>query len=341
MLKLIAWRLVQLPLILAAVFIITFTLAWILPGDPLSAMDAKQPPIEVQEALKQQYNLDSPWSFLGGYLKGVFVGSEVQPAPDFGPSLRYPTHRVSTIIADALPVSVSIGALAIVIGLFIGTTAGVIGALRPGSMLDGASLGVALLGISLPSFVTGSLLLVIFGGLLGWLPIGGWVEHWPSYSFWKPGWGQYASSGQLVSDTTALLTRLILPALTLGLAPAAYIARLVRLGLADIMSSDFVRTARAKGLSDRAALFKHAMKVALLPVLSFMGPAAASAMTGSFVVEKVFGLPGLGNHFVTAVLDKDQFLILGLVLTFATLLVLFNLAVDIAYAWLDPRIRLA
>jgi oligopeptide transport system permease protein len=134
---------------------------------------------------------------------------------------------------------------------------------------------------------------------------------------------------------------MILPAITLGLAPAAYIARLIRLGLADIMASDYLRTARAKGLSHPKALFKHALKVAYLPVLSFLGPAAASVMTGSFVVEKVFNIPGVGDYFVNSVLNKDQSLILGIVLVYATMLILFNLIVDVAYAWLDPRIELS
>ena len=183
--------------------------------------------------------------------------------------------------------------------------------MRPGSPLDAGSLGLTLLGISLPNFVTGSVLLVVFAGLLRWVPVGGWSSP----------------------------VDMVLPAVTLGLAPSAYIARLIRLGLADVMNSDFVRTARAKGLSRDRALFKHALKVAYLPVLSFLGPAAASVMTGSFVVEKVFNIPGVGEYFVDAVLNKDQFLILGIVLVYATMLIVFNLLVDLAYAWLDPRIE--
>ena len=173
------------------------------------------------------------------------------------------------------------------------------------------------MGVSLPSFVTGVILLVVFAGLLQWAPAGGW------------------------GDSVLPLRYMILPAVTLGLAPAAYIARLVRLGLADVMNSDYIRTARAKGLSPGHVLFKHALKVAFLPVLSFLGPAAAATMTGSFVVEKVFAIPGLGEHFVNAVINKDQFLILGLVLTYSTLLIVFNLLVDVAYAWVDPRIELS
>lgn len=306
MARLIFWRLVQLPGILAVIFVATFTLAWVIPGNPLERAEGQRPPREVAEAMQRQYNLHSPWAFATSYLDNLLLHG------DFGPSLRYADQKVADILAQGLPVSAMLGAAALVVALVLGTTAGVAGALRPGSTLDFASLAVALVGISLPNFVTGSILLVLFAAMIPLLPVGGWggVEY------------------------------MILPAITLGVAPAAYIARLVRLGLADVMTSDFVRTARAKGLSPHATLFRHALKVAYLPVLSFLGPAAAAAMTGSFVVEQVFNIPGLGEHFVRAVLDKDQFLILGVVLTYSTILVLFNLGVDVAYAWLDPRIEL-
>ena len=303
---LILRRLIQLPLILAIVFTVTFTLVWVLPGSPLDRADGRRPPPEVEQAMRARYNLDSPVSFVWSYLKGVAVG-------DFGPSMQYQGQTVRGILAQGLPVSASLGVAALAVALFLGTLAGVVGALRPGSALDSASLGLTLLGISLPNFVTGSILLVIFAGLLQWVPVGGWASP----------------------------RDMILPAITLGLAPAAYIARLVRLGLADIMSADYLRTARAKGLSHTKALFKHALKVAYLPVLSFLGPAAASVMTGSFVVEEVFNVPGVGEYFVNSVLSKDQSLILGIVLVYATMLIVFNLVVDVAYAWLDPRIEVA
>ncbi|MEM1213093.1 MAG: ABC transporter permease [Planctomycetota bacterium] len=314
MTTLLARRLIQLPLILAIVFVITFTLAWAVPGDPLQAPDGKKPSAEVQAAMRAQYNLDSRWAFAVNYLRDALTG-------DFGPSLQYPGQRVADIIGDALPVSATLGVTAIALALILGTTAGVLGALKPRSPLDAGSLGVALLGISLPSFVTGTLLLALGAGLtrqlapdLTWLhlPLGGWTGP----------------------------ANLILPALALGLAPAAYIARLTRLGLADVMASDYLRTARAKGLSNRQALFRHALKNAFLPVLSFLGPATASAMTGSFVIEQVFNIPGLGEHFVNAVRNKDQFLLLGIVLVYAALLIAFNLLVDLAYAFVDPRISL-
>jgi oligopeptide transport system permease protein len=306
MLRLIFSRLLQLPLILGVIFAVTFTLAWLIPGNPLEQPEGKRPPQEIQDAMLRQYNLDSPGRFAVSYLKSLLLEG------DFGPSLNHRDWRVGQIIASGMPVSALLGLSAIVIALGLGVVTGAVGALYPRSPVDLGSMAVALLGISLPTFVTGTALLLLFGGVLQWAPVGGWES---------PG-------------------HLILPAITLGLPPAAYIARLVRLGLADVISSDYVRTARAKGLGPHAVVFRHAMKVAFLPVLSFLGPAAASAMTGSFVVEKVFAIPGLGQHFVEAVSTKDQFLILGVVLVYATILIVFNLFVDLAYSWLDPRIEL-
>jgi oligopeptide transport system permease protein len=308
MARFVFWRLLQMPLIIAVIFLITFVLSWMIPGNPLERFDQRRPDREVALAMQRQYNLDNPVRFATSYLKGVFRG-------DFGPSLRYRDQRVNSILASGFPVSAALGVLALEFALIVGLGAGILGALKPGTPLDWGSLGLALVGVSLPTFVTGSILLMVFGGLLHWAPVGVW--EWS-----RPG-------------------TMVLPAITLGLIPAAYIARLTRLGLADVMNQDFVRTARAKGLSERQALFRHALKVAFLPVLSYLGPAAAVTMTGSFVVERVFAIPGLGEHFVNAVLNKDQFLILGVVLVYATLLVVFNLIVDVAYAWVDPRIELA
>jgi len=293
MTRLILWRLVQLPIILAVVFLITFWLAWMLPGNPLERPEGKRPPVEVIQAMESQYNLDNPVAFMGAYVRDAVLHL------DFGPSLMYRDQRVTDVLSSGLPISATLGLVALILALHIGLFAGVIGALKPGTLLDGTSLTIALVGVSLPTFVTGSILMVLLAVIVPIFPAGGW------------GTPQH----------------LILPALTLSALPAAYIARLIRLGLADVMR--------------REALFKHAMNVAFLPVLSFLGPAAAGTLTGSFVVEKVFSVPGLGEYFINAVLNKDQYLILGLVLTFATILVVFNLFVDVAYAWVDPRIELS
>ena len=186
-----------------------------------------------------------------------------------------------------------------------------IGSIRPNSFWDLSTLSIALVGISLPNFVIGTLLLLVFGVWLAIFPVGG----------------------------TGTLRAMVLPAFTLSLPFAAYIARLTRMGMIDQLGADYIRTARAKGLAERRVLLKHALKNAFLPVLSYLGPATALAMTGSFVVERVFDVHGLGEHFVNAVQNKDLFLIMGVVMVFSTMLILFNLAVDVLYRWVDPRIE--
>lgn len=315
-------RLVQLPVILLVVYTITFVLAWALPGDAVLADEVRQPPPEVLASMRAQYNLDDPWVFYWDYLyhaSGVKwavealkgAGRSPRYVFDFGPSFRYEDWSVNELVSATLPVSVSLGFAAILFALVLGLTAGVAGALRPNSLLDGATLAVALLGISLPSFVVGTLLVMIFPIWLGVGSVGAWG---------RPG-------------------DMILPAVTLGLPFAAYIARLARMSMLEALSSDFVRTARAKGLPEREVVLKHALKVAFLPVLSYLGPACAFAMTGSFVVERVFNVPGIGQHFVNAVKNKDLFVIMGVTLIYSTMLVLFNLAVDVLYRWVDPRIE--
>ncbi len=230
---------------------------------------------------------------------------------DLGPSLQYRDRTVNEIIGGSLPVSATLGACAMLIALVVGTAAGVAGAWKPGSILDGATLVMALVGISLPTFVTGTLLLMVFGVWLGWLPVGEWGSA----------------------------RDLVLPSVALSLPFAAYIARLTRMGMVEQMSADYIRTARAKGLPERAVLLRHALKNAFLPVLSYLGPATALAMTGSFVVERIFSVPGMGQHFVNGVQNKDLFLIIGVVMVFSTMLILLNLAVDVLYRWADPRIE--
>lgn len=333
MAALILRRLLQLPLIVLVIYTITLALAWAVPGNPMDH-EGRRPPEEVQKAMRAQYNLDSFWGFYASYLDSASglkfvrqtadgsarreadaaaragISAPVRRVFDLGPSLQYRDRRVNEIIADTLPVSVTLGALAIVIAAALGLTAGVVGAVKPGSMADLATLGVALVGISLPNFVIGTALLLVFGVWLGVLPVGGW--------------------GPLGA---------ILPAVTLSLPFAAYIARLTRMGMIDVLSADYIRTARAKGLSERRVILKHALKNAFLPVLSYLGPATALAMTGSFVVERVFNVPGMGQHFVNAVQNKDLFLIIGVVMVYSTMLIVFNLAVDVMYRWVDPRIE--
>lgn len=314
-------RILQLPLILLVIYAVTFGLAWALPGSAVMNSEGRRPQPEVVAAMERQYNLDSPWRFFTGYLYNASgarwamttIGADKGPPPkhvfDFGPCLRYKDWTVNELIASSLPVSVTLGLAAILIALLIGLGAGAVGAVRPGSLADAATLGIALIGVSLPSFVVGTLLLLVFPVWLGWGSVGSW--------------------GRPID--------LVLPAITLSLPFAAYIARLTRMGMIEALGADYVRTARAKGVPPSSIVLKHAMKNAFLPVLSYLGPAAAYAMTGSFVVERVFNVPGLGQHFVHAVQNKDLFVIMGVTLIYSAMLVGFNIVVDALYRWVDPR----
>ncbi len=331
---LILRRLAQLPIILLVIYTVTLTLAWSIPGNPLENPEGRRPSPEVAEQMLRQYDLDSYPRFYVTYLDRVTglryvrdrMGGEIaerrdaaeaagfdapeQPVFDFGPSLQYDDWTVNEIIAGSLPVSITLGGVAIVIATIIGVAAGVVGAVKPNSAADFATLVIALVGISLPSFVIGTVLLMVFAVWVPLLPVSEWGSA----------------------------RALVLPSVTLSLPFAAYIARLTRFGMIETLASDYVRTARAKGASELTVLVKHALPNAFLPVLSYLGPATAFAMTGSFVVEKVFNIPGIGQHFVAAVQNKDLFLIMGVVLVFAGLLVVFNLAVDVLYRFVDPRV---
>lgn len=322
MMRLILRRLIQLPLIVLAVYTVTFVLAWALPGEAVLNDEGRQPPAEVLAALRSRYHLDDPARFYVEYLyraSGVMWTVESVKGPrgappdhvfDLGPSFRYEDWSVNELVASSLPVSIVLGLAAIIIALILGLGAGIIGALRPNSVWDFATLGVALVGISLPGFVIGTVLLLVFPVWLGLGSVGSWGRP----------------------------DDILLPAVTLSLPFAAYIARLTRMGMIEVLNSDYIRTARAKGLAPPAVVLKHALKNAFLPVLSYLGPACAMAMTGSFVVERVFNVPGIGQHFVGAVKNKDLFVIMGITLIYSTMLTLFNLATDVLYRWVDPRI---
>ncbi|MCH2161189.1 MAG: ABC transporter permease, partial [Phycisphaerales bacterium] len=278
MLSMIGWRLVQLPFIVLVIYTVTFVLAWLVPGNPLDAQDGRRPEQAVVDAMMSQYKLDDPVGFYFDYLgKASGVSWLLGDAPhpfDLGPSLSRPDKSVNEILAGGLPVSITLGLSAILIALILGLGAGIIGGLKPGTWLDAATQVLVVVGISLPTFVIGAFLLILLAVKFSVFPIGGWggIRH------------------------------LFLPALTLSLPFAAYIARLTRFGMIDEMRKDYVRTARAKGLSSQRIALGHALRNAFLPVLSYLGPATAVAMTGSFVVEKVFAVPGIGRHFVDAVL---------------------------------------
>ena len=300
--KVILFRLLQFPLVLAIIYLLTFLLAWVAPGNPFQASDRAMDPV-VERMLRERFHADNAWQFLTHYPVQILTRG------DFGWSMQYREWSVNDIIKASLPVSVTLGLFALLVAVLVGVGVGTMAAVRRGGVLDWASLSISLIGISLPSFVTAAVLLVAAAQSRK-LPIGGWGK---------------------VSD-------IVLPGLALSLAPMAYIARLTRVAMLDVLGSDYVRTARAKGLSRTVVIWKHCLRNAFLPVLSYLGPATATTMVGSFVVEKVFNIPGLGQHFVNSVLNRDRTLILGVVLVESALILAFNLLVDIAYAWVDPRI---
>jgi oligopeptide transport system permease protein len=302
MLRFIAIRLLQFPLILGVIYLLTFALAWLAPGSPFEGERKLNP--AVVERLKRDFHAESWYKFLGYYPWRSLKER------DFGPSFEYPEWSVNDVIGSSLPVSVSLGLMALIIAVVVGVAAGVLAAVRRGGPFDLASLAVALVGISLPSFVTAGVLLLAFAVHLRWFPIGGWRNPY----------------------------ELFLPALALSLMPMAYIARLTRVSMIDTLGSDYVRTARAKGLSRGTVIWKHCLRNAFLPVLSYLGPAAAYTLTGSFVVESVFNIPGLGQHFVNSVKNRDQTLILGTVMIYSAFLLSLNLIVDVLYVFVDPRI---
>jgi oligopeptide transport system permease protein len=282
-----------------------FFLMRLAPGGPFDEEQAIPP--EIRANLAAAYGLDRPVTVqYVNYLDGLVHG-------DLGPSFRLKDHRVSELIAAGLPVTLGIGAGALLLAVASGVVLGLLAAIRHNGWLDHAVMTVALAGIVLPNFVVAPALALAFGVELGWLPVAGW----------EPGSPRYA----------------ILPVVTLALPFVAYIARLTRGSLLEVLQSPFIRTARAKGLAPGVVLRRHALRPALLPVLSFLGPAAAALLTGSLVVEQVFALPGVGRYFVQGAVNRDYTLVMGMVVFYATLILLLNLAVDLAYGWLDPRIR--
>ncbi len=306
MLRFILRRLVvTIPTILV-VITITWGLIRLAPGNFYSG--EKRIPPAIEKNIREKYGLDKPWYQQYGKTMWGIVRHF-----DFGTSLRFEGQSVNTIIKRSLPVSAAVGILAYLLALIVGVTAGSIAALKQNSKWDYASMAFAMLGISLPNFVLGPILVLIFSLGLYWLPPSRW-EGFPSRN-------------------------LILPVLTLSAIYMAYIARLTRAGMLEVLRSDYIRTARAKGLSERDVVIRHALRGGLMPVISYTGPALAFLLTGTVVVEKIFALPGLGNYFIQASLNRDEPLIIGIVAFIAITLLMMNLLVDIAYAYLDPRVR--
>ena len=305
MLALAARRLATAVPTLLVIVVASFLLMRVAPGGPFDGERALTP--EVRASLEASYGLDAPLPVqLGRYLSGMARG-------DFGPSLVYRDFTVADLIAEGLPVSLTLGGLALLAAALVGVPAGAWAAYRRGGRVDRAVQALSMAGIVLPTFVTAPLLVLLFGLWLGWLPVSGWAD--------------------------GAAANLALPVLALSLPTMAAVARLTRGAMLDTLAEDFIRTARAKGLDAATILRRHALRPSLLPVVSYLGPAAAALLTGSVVVETVFALPGLGRYFVQGALNRDYPLVLGVVVLYAALVILFNLLADLAYGWLDPRTR--
>lgn len=304
MLVFIIKRLLQAIPVLLLVATATFFMVRAAPGGPFDK-DRSIPP-EVMTQLNKRYHLDDPlWKQYLDYMGNLVQG-------DFGPSFKYASHSVTELIAAGLPATLELSLYAIIFALVVGLPTGILAALKRNTWLDYVPMSTAMIGICMPTFVLGPILLLIFGIWLGWLPVAGW--------------------GQISGDK-------ILPSITLGSVYAAYIARICRGGMLEVFSQDYIRTARAKGLSTIRIVVVHALRGGITPVISFLGPAIAGLLAGSFVVESIFQIPGLGRFYVMAAFNRDYTMILGLTIFFAFLIILFNLIADIVLVWLNPKIR--
>lgn len=294
--------------ILPTLFIVAtlvFILLRLVPGGPFDLERAV--PFEVKKQLDAKYHLDDPvWKQYGDWLFALFTRG------DLGYTFKYPNRTVNEIIALSLPVSMQLGSLAMLFALAVGIPLGILGATRQNTRTDTAAMATAMIGVSIPRFVLAPLLILAFSLKLYLLPVARW-ETW---------------------------RHMVLPVLCAGLPMAAYIARLTRGGMLEVIRSDYIRTARAKGLSEARVIWKHALRGGLLPVVSYLGPGFSGLLVGSLVVEKIFNIPGMGRYFVEAAQNRDYNLVMGVMLVYGFILMFFNTIVDIAYAFLDPRVEL-
>jgi oligopeptide transport system permease protein len=296
--------LISVPTLLIIVTIAFFMMR-VAPGGPFDQERALPP--EIERNMLAAYNLNAPlivqyWD----YLKGVIHG-------DFGPSFKYRDFTVAELLWSGFPASLRVGGIAIALAVVIGVTLGTIAALRQNSGIDYAVMATAMTGITIPNFVMAPLLTLVLGVYLGWLPVAGWGGGAPRF--------------------------LILPVIALALPQIAYIARLTRGSMIETLNANFVRTARAKGLREQIVVVRHTLRGALLPVISYLGPATAQIMTGSVVIETIFGIPGIGRYFVQGALNRDYTLVMGTVIVYGVLIILLNLVVDLLYGLLDPKVK--
>ena len=298
-------RILEAFVTLFVVATITFALLRLLPGGPFD--QEKTLPPEIKVNIEAKYHLDKPlyWQY-GHYLKGLFRGY-------LGESYKYTDRNISDILKDSLPISIQLGIYALILAFALGIPLGIFAAQRVNSLYDRGAMVFSISGVSLPSFVIAPIFILLFAFQLGWLE----AALWEGTLFY------------------------ILPAVVLGLRPASVIARLTRSSVLDVISSDYVRTARAKGLNEKTVFYKHILKNSFLPVLTFSAPLIAGILTGSFIIEKIFAIPGLGQHFVNSVTNRDYPLILGTLLIYSSLLILSNMIVDLLYAYFDPRIKVS
>ncbi len=303
MFRFIFRRLLQVIPVIFVIITATFFMVRLVPGGPFLAEKAIPP--EVMRNLEAHYGLDQPlWKQYATYLGNIVRG-------DLGPSLKYSNRTVNEIIATKLPVSLILGGCSLAVALTLGLTLGVVAAVRRNTGLDYLASAIGMLGICVPTFVLGPLLVLFFAIRLGWVNASGWYS-------WQDG---------------------VLPSLTLGFVYAAYIMRLTRGGMLEVLNQDFIRTARAKGASELRVVFRHALRGGLLPVVSFLGPAIAGILTGSFVIETIFQIPGLGREFVNSAFNRDYTLVLGTVILYASMIVALNLVVDVVQVWLNPKLK--
>jgi len=303
MLRYIARRLLFLIPVLFVISIVTFSMAHAVPGGPFDR-EHRLPP-EIIANLNKYYGLDQPvWKQYAKYMGDILLRW------DFGPMYSSRSRRVNDIFREHLPVSAALGIYSLLLALGIGVPLGIVSAMRQNTIWDYLCMGIAIFGISVPSMVLGPLLILVFALTLKWVPVAGWGSP----------------------------AQIIMPTIALGMGESAILARLTRASMLQVIREDYIRTARAKGLAERAIMVRHALKNAFIPVATVLGPLFAAVVTGTFIVEQIFAVPGLGKYFITSISNRDYPVIMGTILLYAVILVLANLAVDITYAFLDPRI---